>query len=60
MGLSTIPKVVIWYLQNLIVINELTSVKVSLTTRPNLQRRANTEILNGASKFYKCLPRAPG
>lgn len=37
MGLSTIPECVTWHLQNLIAINELSSVKAALTIRSDLQ-----------------------
>lgn len=45
-GPRTTPKFGIWYLQNPNAINELRFVIASPTVRPDMQRRANTEILN--------------
>lgn len=56
LGPSTIPKCGMWYLQNPIGVNELSSVIVSPALRPALQRRADTEMLNNAGATFTSAP----
>ena len=56
LGPSTIPKCGMWYLQNPIGVNELSSVIVSPALRPALQRRADTEMLNNVGAPFTRAP----